>query len=131
MLKITIKQIEEAIANFLQKLGKHLPEYLTTLAQKALAITEQAEAFLQSGTSLLLVTIDPALEPYREEILAILASLEIAFKAVAGAYQKGVLLTAQAQIMGVADGYRLKANRYYLAAQDSFSSRPEAATVYA
>lgn len=125
---MNIKQIEASILAFLNRLMRHLPADLNKYALLALGVTQQAEKLLNSGIAITAVTLDPALEPYREAIMAILAELEVAFKAVAGAYQKGALLTAQAQITGALHGNILKHNRYYLAACANYSNQPGAET---
>ncbi len=112
-----IKQLEQEILNFIQKVEHKLPEELTNVATIALGITQQAEKLLNSGIALATIELDPALEPYREEILAILAELEIAFKAVIAAFQKGALHVAQSLIAGLIHGNVLAPNRYDLACQ--------------
>ncbi len=123
-----IKQLETAILNFLKKLKNNFPKEVTHLATLALGVTQQAEKLLESDGAMALVTLDPALEPYREAILSILEELEVAFKAVSGAYKKSALLTAQAKITATAHGNILATNRYYLASTVVYSSRPESET---
>lgn len=124
----TIQKIEVAILAFLKKLKNSFPKEVTHLALLALGVTQQVEKIFEGDLAIDAVMLDPALEPYREGILAILQELEIAFKAVSGAYKKGTLLTGQAKIIALAHGNILATNRYYLTAQATYSDQPESAT---
>ena len=115
-----IKHIEQQVLNFIHMVEHKLPTMLETAAEVGLKYTKLAEQALTGTAVVDLATLVPEVEPFREGILAVLAELDVAFKAVGGAFQKGTLATAGAEITKVLlPG--LPNNHYNIAFQEVYS----------
>ena len=116
-----LQKIKQRVQLWLTNAKKNLPSILVEGATMGLKWTSIFEKWLESNRATEIETLVPDAEPFREEILAILKELDVAFSAIIDSkLNKGTLFIAAGQIGQIHTGEDVPLSHILLAVQAQY-----------